>query len=266
MLISGGADAQIIVWNADSGAKLHALKGHTRGVLDLAIDPLSLDEFGRGNQSVRILSAGSDREIRAWQIATESSFEVDTKSLKDEPISSQSVSSASIAPLLVHETSVNRLRFPSSDPSGDLWTASSDKTAAHLVRYRGWESDTVLEHPDFVRDVCYDEASGYVVTACRDEGVRVWDPSSSALVHCFEGHFEEVTALVILRRGSTEAGEVVSVSIDGTVRRWGLSQEELQKAKDDQRKGLDDVQKQEIKAPILTEEEEQELAELMEDD
>ncbi|KAI9683750.1 MAG: hypothetical protein M1822_005940 [Bathelium mastoideum] len=268
LLISGSADAQIIVWDAASGAKLHTLKGHARGVLDLAIDPLSLNEFGQGKESIRVFSADSNREIRAWQIATQSSFEIDMKALKDDTEVVQSAPQASIPPVLVHETSVNRLHIPVSDPSGDIWTASSDKTAAHLVRSRGWEADTTLEHPDFVRDVCFDEVSGYVITACRDEGVRVWDPASETLIHCFDGHFEEVTGLVVLSRKLGQAGEVVSVSIDGTIRRWGLGKEELQKAKEDERKRSEEAPKQDegAKSSILTEEEERELAELMEDD
>lgn len=217
---------------------------------------------------MRVISAGSDREIRAWQIGVQASFEVDMKALKDEAPTLQSAPSGLVAPLLAHETSVNRLHFPFSDPSGDVWTASSDKTAAHLVRSRGWEADTILEHPDFVRDVCYDDASGYVVTACRDEGVRVWDPTSGDLVHCFNGHFEEVTGLAALRKAPGQMGEVVSVSIDGTVRRWGLGKDEIQKAREDAINEQQGEQKQEngTKPSMLTEEEERELAELMEDE
>ncbi|KAF2229912.1 WD40 repeat-like protein [Viridothelium virens] len=268
LLVSGGADAQIIVWDVISGAKLHTLKGHARGVLDLAVDPLSVDEFGRGVENVKVFSAGSEREIRAWQIDAQSPREIGMNSLLSESGSSSGALDDTGAALLAHETSVNRLFFPLSDASGDFWTASSDKTAKHIVRSRGWEADTVLDHPDFVRDVCYDEASGYIVTACRDEGVRVWDPTSGDLVHCFDGHFEEVTALVVLGRGVGQAGEIVSVSIDGTIRRWGLGKEELQQAKEDAKKEQQEsqIQDEKPKASMLTEEEERELAELMEDE
>ena len=44
-LISGSADATIIIWSILSGQKIHVLKGHVRGVLSLIIDPF-LSTFG----------------------------------------------------------------------------------------------------------------------------------------------------------------------------------------------------------------------------
>lgn len=169
-------------------------------------------------------------------------------------------------PILAHETSVYKLRF---DADGDLWTASADKTARHLVRSRGWEADTTLLHPDFVRDVVVSERAGLVVTACRDEEVRVWDASSGDLVCTYSGHFEEVTGLALVEGGR----KVVSVSIDGTVRKWSLERNDmaryLEEAKREEESG-DAAEDQQVpvegSGSMLTAEEEAELAELMEDD
>lgn len=149
VLISGGADAEIIVFDIASGSRLHVLKGHARGIQDLAIDPLSLES---DNSKLVLFSAGSNREIRRFNIPPH------TGDLSDQDA------------LLVHETSVYKLFF---DADGDLWTASADKTTKCLVRDSDWKSDLVLQHPDFVRDVVVQEP--WVVTACRDEEVRVWN-------------------------------------------------------------------------------------------
>jgi WD40 repeat protein len=122
--------------------------------------------------------------------------------------------------------------------------------------------DTSLEHPDYARDVVIDEVGGWIVTACRDEEVRVWERGSGRLHHVFEGHFEEVTALVLLG-----GQRVVSVSIDGTVRVWGLKAEELAKARkeaEEEREGRV-VEVEEKKEGVMTAEEEEELAALLED-
>lgn len=79
------------------------------------------------------------------------------------------------------------------------------------------------------------------------------------LHHTFSGHFEEVTALALV--GST----IVSVAIDGTIRQWSLRPDELQQAVDLAKNGPKEEEQQNPE-PMLTEEEERELAELMGDD
>ncbi|KAL8944912.1 MAG: hypothetical protein Q9216_000073 [Gyalolechia sp. 2 TL-2023] len=250
ILVSGAADASIIVWDILSGGKLHVLKGHTRGVLDLAIDPTihDLDENAQhGTKEAIIFSSGSDREIRRWRIGLEAAEGL----LPQEPI-------------LAHETSVYALRF---DEDGDLWTASADGTVKCLSRSRQFESDTTIPHNDYVRAVAIEEVGGYVVTAGRNEDVKVWDRGTGDLIHAFEGHYEEVTGLVMLDQ------RCVSVGIDGTVRVWNLKPGDLQDAKskhDEEQKAPTaydaPAQEEADMASGLTEEEDRELAELLQDD
>lgn len=152
LLISGSADASIIVWDIATRTKLHTLKGHTGALQDLIIDPTT---YAPNTTSVTVFSASSDREIRRWTVGAKKSVEV-----------------AHTPPILEHETSVYKLYFDADD---DLWTASADGTVKCLIRERGWKADTVLKHPDFVRDVVVDERGGWVITCCRDEEVRVWN-------------------------------------------------------------------------------------------
>ena len=246
ILISGGADAAIIIWDIESGKQLHKLKGHTKSLQDFAIDPLSIPEGATTPRDSFILfTASSDREIRRWNITLDSACEL-LDSIEN--------------PILAHDTSVYRLRF---DSEGDLYTASADKTAKHLVRTRNWEADTVFQHPDFVRDVVVNEDLGLVVTACRDEEVRVWDASSGDLMCTYSGHYEEVTGLVLV------GGSVVSVSIDGTSRKWSLDKREMIKFQEELKNGADgeETAPGPVKSEgMLTAEEEAELAELMGDD
>jgi WD40 repeat protein len=238
VLISASADASIIVWDVTSGEKLHTLKGHTRGILALAIDNNHTDK----DESLVLVSAGTDREIRRWTISICSASEL-------QP-----------SPVIAHETSIDAIHF---DSDLDLWTASADKTAKCLARSREWEEDSRFEHPDFVRDIAVDEEGGWALTACRDEEVRVWDKATGKLHHTFSGHYEEVTGLVLLSRQ-----RLVSVSIDGTVRQWSLKAQELAKAvqeAEDERLGKTKEEEPERKEGMMTAEEEAELAELLED-
>lgn len=81
------------------------------------------------------------------------------------------------------------------------------------------------------------------------------------LYHTFSGHFEEVTGLLLV--GST----VISVGIDATIRQWSLKPDELQGAVDQAKKTTADEEEEQKPNPesMLTEEEEKELAELMDE-
>jgi WD40 repeat protein len=248
VLVSASADASIIVWDVKTSKKLHTLKGHSRGVTALAVELIADD-----SASATIFSGDSNREIRRWHVSIESSYELPTSTVAED------ATGGPIAPLLAHETSIYALRF---DADGDLWTASADKSAQCLSRERSWASDTTLTHPDFVRDIIVDENGGWVITACRDEEVRVWERGSGKLFHTFSGHYEEVTGLVLLR-----GDLVVSVSIDGTIRRWSLKREDLVRAKEEAlNPPVDEEEEEKPKDSGLTEEEERELAELNDDD
>jgi WD40 repeat protein len=238
ILVSASQDATIIVWDAAAGTKLHTLKGHTRGILALALDPF---DYEPGKDTVIVFSAGSDREIRRWQIGYSAASEI-------QP-----------SPIIAHETSIDALRF---DSDGDLWTASADKTTRCLSRGREWEEDSQFEHPDFVRDVVVDEAGGWIITACRDEEIRVWERASGRLHHTFSGHFEEVTGLVLMGQ------RLISGSIDATVRQWSLKPQELAKAIEEaekERLGQETEKEPVQKEGLMTLEEEEELAALLED-
>ncbi|KAL8762327.1 MAG: hypothetical protein Q9184_001634 [Pyrenodesmia sp. 2 TL-2023] len=253
VIVSGGADASIVVWDVKTGKRIHVLKGHTRGVLGLAIDPLTYDtddNLKDASKDVTIFSAGSDREIRRWRIGLDKAEQLDAEQ-----------------PILAHETSVYALRF---DADGDLWTASADGTTKCLSRSHEFQPDATIKHGDYVRAVAIDEIGGRIVTAGRSEDIKIWDRGSGNLVHVFDGHFDEVSGLVLFEQ------RCVSVGIDCTVRTWSLKTEDMQNARrkqevDQQRRiaGEDVVDDQHTKTVAqggLTEEEEQELAELMQND
>lgn len=245
-MVSGSADATIVVWDALSGNKLHQLKGHARGVQALALESI-------GDEYAIVVSGDSSREIRRWYISPNSSYEISMAS------SDKTSQAHPIDPLIAHETSIYALTF---DADGDLWTASADKTAKCLSRNNGFKADTVLQHQDFVRGIAVYESRGLVVTACRDEHIRVWEKGSGKVIHTYEGHFEEVTGVVI----DEAKGRAISVSIDGTLRTWGLKSEDIKKAKEDAEKEKNGVKEEAPKKSMLTAEEEAELAELMDSD
>lgn len=158
-LVSSGSDAQVMVWDIQTKKKIDVIKGlHVRGVHGLALDPETIEP--EKEKYPTLFTAGSDRTIQHIQLAPNASDRV-----------------PSLVPITEHATSVFTLFF---DADGDLWTASADKTAKCLSRQRNWATELTLNHPDFVRDVIVHELGGWVVTACRDEEVRVWNRAVSS--------------------------------------------------------------------------------------
>ncbi|TVY88734.1 putative WD repeat-containing protein [Lachnellula willkommii] len=256
-LISGGADAKIMVWDTATGERLHTLRDKTDTMMalqDLALDP----EESTASELV-LVSSSSDPQIRRWRISLSSWSQIyDTTqaaTLQNKPARDT---------ILEHETSVYTILFSGEDEDSDLWTASADGTAKCLSRAKGWSTEDSYTHGDYVRAVAV--TSDWVITAGRDEDVKVWDRATGKLWHVYEGHYEEVTGLVLVNRDT----KVVSVSIDGTVRTWGLGKADLEKARierEAKQKGeAKGEEKVKLKKGLMTEEEEAELADLMDSD
>jgi len=242
-----------MVWDTATGDRIHTLRDASdsmRAVQYLAIDPVdtSIDE-------VVFVSSSSDPQIRRWRISSSSACQI----METQSKPKLRTPSAPTEAILEHETSVYRLFFDSDE--GDLWTASADGTAKCLSRAHRWASEETIEHGDYVRAVAV--TTEWIITAGRDENVKIWDRATAKLFHVYEGHFQEVTGLVVMNDGR----EVVSVSIDGTVRLWPLGKAELEKARKGEEKKVIELLKEvpTAKKSLLTEEEEAELAELMDD-
>ncbi|KAG6988590.1 hypothetical protein G7Y79_00070g096890 [Physcia stellaris] len=309
LLLSGGADAAVVVWDLETGNKVQVLKsGHSRGILDMVLDPESpafllstpvgeeeeiprsdeghrergeLQEQKQAGAEIRVFTASSDRTIRRFALTFSSPASTNTANPFKNTLPYLTETQPE-DPIIAHETSINALHFPSFSDESDLWTASADGTAKCLSRSQSWESDTELPHGDYVRAVVVDDIGGWVITAGRSEEVKVWDKATGKIHHTYSGHFDEVTGLVLMEKRA----EIVSVAIDGTVRRWSLKKEDLAAARskaaeeaEKRERGEDIVDDnqgdgeagsgktaQEAKEGLLTEEEERELAELMEDD
>lgn len=224
----------------------------------MALQDLALDPVDSTGSELVITSSSSDPQIRRWKVSLSSWSQI-----LDSTQGTSVQSKVTRDTILEHETSVYKVVFSGDDEDSDLWTASADGTAKCLSRAKNWSTEETYQHGDYVRAVVVTD--DWVVTAGRDEDVKVWDRATGKLWHIYDGHYEEVTGLVILPRGV----KVVSVSIDGTIRTWPLGKAELEKVKVDKEERLKGVPK-EGKVPqkksLLTAEEEAELAELMDSD
>ncbi|RKF60435.1 putative WD repeat-containing protein [Erysiphe neolycopersici] len=257
ILISGGADGKIIIWDTATGLRLYTLQDVQNNMLSL--QDLAIDPYASTGSQVILFSASSDPVIRQWCLGSVTGKQkvngtVDPNTTKAKTIKDN---------IHEHETSVYRILFSGDDEDSNLWTASADGTAKCLSRMRNWATEEVYEHGDYVNAI--EISQDFVITAGRDEDVKLWNRNTGTLCHVYEGHFDQVTGLILAEGGKI----VVSVSIDGTVRCWPLEKEDLEKEIEKKNANLhgaleeDAVNKPKIH---MTAEEIAELAELMETD
>ncbi|KAG0174696.1 hypothetical protein DFQ28_007577 [Apophysomyces sp. BC1034] len=262
ILWTGSWDKTIKKWDTNTGECLATLAGHTDFVK-------SLVAVGKV-----LYSSSSDTHIRKWDMQTHECLDV-LKNHHSRPIESLAVSpdgqflfSASTDRTIKkwdlrtdecvktyegHDTSIYCVRVWDDE----IWTASADKTVRRWNIETG-QADTVLVHPAAAKSVIV--VGPYVVTGASDDNIRVWDIASGKLECTIEGHFDEIGCLDVY--GST----VYSASLDCSLRRWTITGSALKEYAEEAKKPKKKKEEEEEKpATGLTEEEERELAELMDD-
>lgn len=70
-------------------------------------------------------------------------------------------------------------------------------------------------HTDFVGPVAYDPTTGHLVSGSRDMSVICWDMDTAEPLAVLTGHEYQVAAVIV-----TENGDIVSGSLDKTVKIW----------------------------------------------
>lgn len=257
MLISGGADKKIMVWDVDAGTRLHTLQDSVTSMM--AVQSLAVDPAMSSKDEAIVVSAGSDPHIRRWKVRLDG-----WEQLLDATPGNPSVERRTLS---MHETGVYKVVFDLYSDEVDMWTASADGTAKCLLREKGFVVDEIIQHGDHVRVVVV--TGEWVITAGRDEDLKFWDRASGALHYTLQGHYDEVTDLIILGSTGGHDQRLASVSIDGTVRVWPLDKAGLdiivqEQAKLATNEAGDDQHSGETTG-MLTAEEEAELADLMDD-
>jgi WD40 repeat protein len=193
VVVTGGWDGTVRLWDALSGAVVAELSGHDGSVRAIAL--------GRaGNRDV-VVSGGDDARVQLWD----------------------ATSGAVVAKLIGHLGGIRAVALGragdrdvvvsgGSDGTVRLWDASSGAVVAELSGHDG-----------SVRAVALGRAGDgdVVVSGGSDGTVRLWDASSGAVVAELSGHRGGVNSAAVGRAGNRDV--VVSGGDDGTVRLWDAS-------------------------------------------
>jgi len=183
LLVSGGDDQTVRVWNVEAGTQTAALQGHISRIWSVAISPDN-----------KIIASGSeDNTIRLWRTQSGRCFRI----IETE----QRVWSVAFSP------ADQLLASASDDHDVRLWNLKSGK---HDVSLHG--------HTGRVWSVAFSPDGQHIASASDDQTVRIWNVKSGNCLKIFAGH----TALVWSVSYSRNGKYLISGSDDRTVRLWNI--------------------------------------------
>jgi WD40 repeat protein/tRNA A-37 threonylcarbamoyl transferase component Bud32 len=189
MLVSGGLDDRIIVWDLLSGDADKILSGHTKPINGLAITP----------NGKTVVSCSDDISIKFWRLST--------GSLERS--------------LSVHTRDINSIAV---SPDGQFLVSGAEDRMLYA-----WRIDSgvcLRSYPQvsgMVRSVAISANAQMVACGGLDNKVRVWNFNTTQLLHCFTGHNNSVLSVALTQSG----GNVISASKDRTIKIWNTQSGEL---------------------------------------
>ena len=184
-IATASSDRTLKLWSS-SLQEIFTFTGHTRAVKSVSFHP-----------NGQILASGSwDKTIKLWNIRT----------------------GQEIYTFTGHQLQVTSVAFSSQ---GILASASFDRTI------RLWQSDTwenrpvitLVGHVQAVLAVAFSPNGQILATGSDDKTIKLWDVSTSEVIHTLSGHCWSVVTVVFSADGET----LISGSWDKTVKFWRVS-------------------------------------------
>ncbi|EKD18840.1 uncharacterized protein L3040_004107 [Drepanopeziza brunnea f. sp. 'multigermtubi'] len=149
ILVSGGCDRDVRVWNMATGESVHTLRGHTSTVRCLKM-----------SDSTTAISGSRDTTLRVWDIKTGLCKNV----------------------LVGHQASVRCLEI-----KGDIVVSGSYDTTARVWSIsEGRCLRTLSGHFSQIYAIAFDGTR--IATGSLDTSVRIWDPSNGSCQAILQGH------------------------------------------------------------------------------
>ncbi|NUM35925.1 MAG: protein kinase [Candidatus Brocadiae bacterium] len=183
LVLVGGADEYIKLWEIESGVCKNTLRGHKEGTLQIAIS----------HDGHFAVSIGRDSVALVWDLIT----------------------GECVGRLEGHVRDITSLSLTGS---GYLITASIDKTL-RIWDLGSLSCRKILRgHTDKINYLATTSDGRYVISASEDRKVGLWEIEQGILVNFLEGHTEGVTCLAV----SSDNSWVVSGSWDQKIRIFDL--------------------------------------------
>lgn len=192
MVASGSEDRKVWVWSAETGQRVCGpMEGHTGSVRGVCFSP----------DGKQVASGSTDNSAIIWSVESGE---------KD------------LGPLVHHRDWIYGLAY---SPNGLYLATASDDYSVVIWNVASGERmfHSLVGHGGYLRCVNWSPDSKKIVTAALDNLIRVFDVESGTLVcEPLSGHKSTLTSVSFRLFSNDDEPGVVSASLDGTVRVWGL--------------------------------------------
>src|SRR5262249_39736316 len=231
-VLTGSLDDTAILWDADSGKKLHTFQGHTIWGMNVALSgdgkvAVTGDEkpgfLGRSVFSAILWSTASCEKLHTIRGGA---APMRCAALSDD---GKHILTGSDDNTAIHSWEADGLkRLQTFGRHGANCVALSGD-GKHAVTGSGtailWETasgkqlQTFEGHTNVVTSVALSGDAKHVLTGFSDNTAILWDAASGKKLHTFQGHTNSVWEVALSRDGK----QAWTVSFDGTLRIWDVA-------------------------------------------
>ncbi|GES57056.1 F-box and WD repeat-containing protein [Aspergillus terreus] len=222
ILVSGGCDREVRVWNMATGAGIHLLRGHTSTVRCLKMSDKNTAISGSRDTTLRIwdLTTGTCRNVLAGHQASVRCLAIHgdlvVSGSYDTTARIWSISEGRcLRTLSGHFSQIYAIAF-----DGKRIATGSLDTSVRIWDPKSGQCHAILQgHTSLVGQL--QMRGDTLVTGGSDGSVRVWSLTKMAPIHRLAAHDNSVTSLQF------DSSRIVSGGSDGRVKVWSLQTGQL---------------------------------------